>query len=163
MLPKNKAQNLFVPGQRFSRAFVIEAKRCCSSAAASFYSGMPDARGIEIAEGFAALGMWVDAWDALEELPPSARLHPDVLAVRLSIWAGLPRWGMGCEIARLVGPGSEAGIMEAARRFHLEHAKALCAAGDVHAARAVAAALVAVGPEGNEESNLAWARQPVPS
>lgn len=45
-----------------------------------------------------------DAWEVLETIPPLLKLGPDVLRVRLMICAGLERWEMGQEIARVVGP-----------------------------------------------------------
>jgi hypothetical protein len=39
------------------------------------------------AEGFAALGMWEDAWLAIEGLPDSLRVHPYVLARSVSVLA----------------------------------------------------------------------------
>ena len=66
------------------------------------------------AEGLAFLGLYVESWEVVETLPSSARLLPEVLAVRLLICAGLPRFELGREIARIVGPRSPEGIREAA-------------------------------------------------
>ena len=64
-------------------------------------------RTIAEAEGLAFLGLYVEAWEALETLPPSARLLPEVLAVRLLICAGLPRFELGREIGfSVLRPGS---------------------------------------------------------
>ena len=48
-------------------------------------------RTIAEAEGLAFLGLYVESWEAVETLPSSVRLFPEVLAVRLLICAGLPR------------------------------------------------------------------------
>ena len=105
-------------------------------------------RTIAEAEGLAFLGLYVESWEAVETQPSSVRLFPEVLAVRLLICAGLPRFELGREIARIVGPGSAEGIREAAGRFRLADALALCAAGDMDGARAAVAAMAVVWPEG---------------
>jgi len=40
------------------------------------------------------------AWNQLEEIDPSERLHPQVLGLRPGVLKGLERWQMGAEIAR---------------------------------------------------------------
>jgi len=42
---------------------------------------------LQVAEGYAALGMWEDAWCALEDLPDSLRVHPRVLGRSVSVLA----------------------------------------------------------------------------
>ena len=84
----------------------------------------------------------------LETLPPADRVRPAVLAVRLMVCQGLARWELGQEVARYIGPDDDSMHREAAGRFHLGHAIALCAAGDVVAARAAVGALAVVWPEG---------------
>ncbi|MES2466371.1 MAG: hypothetical protein V4675_03630 [Verrucomicrobiota bacterium] len=101
-----------------------------------------------IAEGFVLLGMLVDAWDTLEELPASCRALPEALKVRLMICTRLDHWEMGKEIAGVIKPEHDYEVREAAGRFHLDHAIALCAAGNVPGARVALAALSLVWPEG---------------
>ena len=108
---------------------------------------MTEGRIIDEADGLASLGLYGDAREVLETLPPAHRVRPAVLAVRLMICQGLARWELGAEVARYIGPGDAARQREAAGRFHLGHAIALCAAGDVLRARAAVAALSAVWPE----------------
>jgi hypothetical protein len=102
---------------------------------------MTTARLIDEAEGLAFLGLYVDAWEVLESLPPADRVRPAVLAVRLVICLGMARWELGQEVVRCIGAEDEAGHREAAGRFHLGHAIALCAAGEVQLARAAVGAL----------------------
>ncbi len=109
---------------------------------------MTEARLIEEADGLASLGLYEDAWEVLESLPPADRLRPAVFAVRLMVCQGLKRWELGTEVSRYIGPGDEARHREAAGRFHLAHAIALCAAGDIAAARAAVGALAIVWPDG---------------
>ena len=92
--------------------------------------------------------MLVDAWNALEALPPSSRTLTDALKVRLMICTKLDHWEMGKEIAAVLSPGQDYQVREAAGRFHLAHAIALCASGDIAGARAAIAALSTVWPEG---------------
>jgi hypothetical protein len=87
----------------------------------------------------------VEAWEVLESPPPADRVRPSVLAVRLVICLGTARWELGQEVARCIGADDEASHREAAGRFHLGHAIALCAAGEVQLARG---ALSVVWPEG---------------
>ncbi len=57
---------------------------------------------IQEAEGTASLGLWVEAWDLLETLPPHVRVNEEALAVRLRICTGLQRGEMGRVICRLI-------------------------------------------------------------
>lgn len=100
------------------------------------------------AEGFAELGLYDFAWEVLETLPPADRVRPAVLAVRLMVCLGMARWELGQEVARYIGPEDDSRHREAAGRFHLGHAIALCAAGEVLRARAAVGALAVVWPEG---------------
>lgn len=61
---------------------------------------------IEKAEGFVTLGMGVEAWETLEDLPPGAKNVPRVLELRLESLVCLRNWPM----AEILG-GSLAGIM----------------------------------------------------
>ena len=59
----------------------------------------------------------------------------------------MARWELGQEVARYIGPDDDSRHREAAGRFHLGHAIALCAAGEVLRARAAVGALAIVWPE----------------
>ena len=106
------------------------------------------ARLINEADGLASLGLYSDAWEVLESLPPTDRVLPAALAVRLMVCLGMARWELGQEVVRCIGPGDASKHREAAGRFHLGHAIALCAAGEVQLARGAFEALSAVWPEG---------------
>jgi hypothetical protein len=107
-------------------------------------------RAISEARGYAEIGLWQDAWECLENLPPSDRALPAALAVRLSVCAGLHRWEMGTEIVRLFSPGLPLDLREAAGRYHLAHAESLCAAGSIASAKEAVRELSIVWPEGRE-------------
>ncbi len=92
--------------------------------------------------------MVVDAWDTLEELPASCRAPPKALKVRFMICTTLDHWEMGKVIAEYINPRHDYEVREAAGRFHLDHAAALCAAGEVLEARAALLAMTIVWPEG---------------
>jgi hypothetical protein len=51
-----------------------------------------DARHLTAAEGFAELGMYLDANAELEEIDAEVRHVAEVLTVRVSIYAGLEKW-----------------------------------------------------------------------
>jgi len=70
------------------------------------------------AQGFADLGMWQDAWEAIEALPGSDRATPGVLRLRLRCCAHLDGWGTGSKIAKILEGGAEAD-RESAARFYL--------------------------------------------
>lgn len=55
------------------------------------------------AEGFMELGMFPDAWNALEELPPEQRASPQVFGFRVKILVALKK----LEEARIVAEGME--------------------------------------------------------
>lgn len=55
------------------------------------------------AEGYADLGMWQEAWDSLDEVPPAERATPAVMRIRIRCCAPLEAWGIGEEIAYLMG------------------------------------------------------------
>lgn len=70
------------------------------------------------AEGLAELGLWEDAWDALEALPPDERSAPAVLRVRLACCPPLNGWELGKHIADLLREGAEEDRKSAAAFFH---------------------------------------------
>ena len=47
---------------------------------------------IERAQGFMELGLSEEAWNTLEDLPPDAKNHPDVLSLRVRILAHEKEW-----------------------------------------------------------------------
>jgi tetratricopeptide (TPR) repeat protein len=49
-------------------------------------------RCLDAAHGFITLGMFQDAWDELENLPPEFRSNDVVLALRIEIFQGLKKW-----------------------------------------------------------------------
>lgn len=49
-------------------------------------------RNLDAALGYLALGMYQDAWDELESLPPELRANDHVLDLRISIYQGLEKW-----------------------------------------------------------------------
>jgi hypothetical protein len=91
---------------------------------------------IEAALGFLGLGMPLEAFAELEEIPAAKRSHPRVLRARFEVCRALGQWELGAEIARhlsglepddplhvanlalcarhLEGPGAAAEILEAA-------------------------------------------------
>jgi hypothetical protein len=61
----------------------------------------PD-RELNTAEGLVIIGLYQDAWDTIEELPPEFETLPRVLRVRLACCIGLDAWERGSEIASLM-------------------------------------------------------------
>ena len=51
-----------------------------------------DQKHLSAAEGFVALGMYLDADAELDNIDPLCRATPEVLAVRLEIYSGLEKW-----------------------------------------------------------------------
>lgn len=85
------------------------------------------------AEGLAELGLWEDAWEALEALPAPDRATPQTLRVRLACCPPLGAWEIGRHVADLLRDGTEADRQAAARYFHAVALKWL-AEGDRYAA-----------------------------
>jgi len=50
------------------------------------------------AEGYAALGMWEEAWQALEGLPDSLRVHPKVLGHSVAVLANMD-WAKAMQLS----------------------------------------------------------------
>lgn len=88
-------------------------------------------------------------------------MRPAVLQVRLMVCTGLERLELGSEVARVIPPIYRLEVREAAGRFHLAHAQALCGVGDIVGARAAVAALSAVWPERRELALDSKALEPV--
>ncbi|HEX8310879.1 MAG TPA: hypothetical protein VF614_06160 [Chthoniobacteraceae bacterium] len=51
-----------------------------------------DRQHLTVVEGYAELGMYLDAQEELENIEPGVRQLAEVLAVRLLIYNGLKRW-----------------------------------------------------------------------
>lgn len=103
---------------------------------------------IREADQRAGAGLFLDAWEVLETLPPRCRQLPAALRVRLLICTGLARWRVGAAIAAKIAPDEALAVREAAGKFYLAHAQAMLA--DQHVSGAVEAvkACRAVWPEG---------------
>jgi hypothetical protein len=114
-------------------------------------------RMIRAAEGFAFLGLWADAWDALESLPAAKRAQPAVYAVRLTRCTHLKKWELGNELVPTIHHGCLLKEREAAGKFLLAYAGAQCSAGDISGARESVSALAAVWPEGRDRAIVARA------
>lgn len=98
------------------------------------------------AEGFAELGLWKDAWLALEELPADLRASPAALRVRLLCCPALEAWEIGNHVANLLRDGDNLD-REAAARFLHEVAKDHVHHGRIEPARDAVAAGVNCWPE----------------
>lgn len=55
---------------------------------------------IEAAIGYAGLGMPIEAFGELEEIPAAKRAHPRVLKARFEVCRAARQWELGAEIAR---------------------------------------------------------------
>ncbi|SRR6266480_2512575 len=60
----------------------------------------PDKQFLEVACGYAELGMYPDANAELEKIDPFNRAAPEVLALRIAIYGGLKKWELMAEIAK---------------------------------------------------------------
>ncbi|MCH7226766.1 hypothetical protein [Haloferula sp. A504] len=79
------------------------------------------------AEGLADLGLWQDAWEALEAFPAEERATPAALRVRLRCCPGVGAWEIGEHLAATLREGKEADRETAAGFYHalaVFHAKA---------------------------------------
>lgn len=73
----------------------------------------------------------------IESQTAAGRLNPDAVAVRLLVCAGLEKWGMGCELVKLITRGFPLAVRESSGRFHLAHAES-CAAAEMSRPRRTA-------------------------
>lgn len=71
------------------------------------------------AGGYADLGLWQEAWDALEALPPEERATPAALRARLRCCPGLGSWDVGEYVAKLLSDGGKADRASAAAFYML--------------------------------------------
>lgn len=82
------------------------------------------------AEGFIALGLPLDAWETLEDLPSEAKNHPRVLELRLEILCHEKEWRK----AVILGESITAVLPQSAQA-HFWLAVARCQSGDVEGAK----------------------------
>ncbi len=73
---------------------------------------------IEEAEGYIALGMFQDAWLALDEIPTDRQLSSAVLRCRALCLMGFEAWSRGEAVALILGEGDEDDRRMAAAFFH---------------------------------------------
>ncbi len=79
------------------------------------------------ADGLADLGIWKEAWEALEALPPVGRATIAALRIRLRCCAGLRLWDLGSDLAARFSEGAASVL---ASKLHLDHARHLLRSGD---------------------------------
>jgi hypothetical protein len=110
------------------------------------------AQTVKRAEGFAMLGMHVDAWEEIETLPPDSgvRLQPAVIAVRLKACTGLRKWEIGLVFCKCAEDSRDPGLHEAAGRFYLSLAECLTAERELGTARKYIALMSAIWPDGRD-------------
>ena len=85
---------------------------------------------VEKAEGFTTLGLNLDAWETLEDLPSEAKHHPRVLELRLEILCHEKEW----QKAEILGESIIAALPRSAlARYYL--AVARCQSGDMAGAK----------------------------
>lgn len=101
------------------------------------------------AEGYFQLGMFADAWEVLEDLPPADRTEPLTLELRLRILTRLEKWELGEHVARVLVTSAvePAKCRETVARFYHAHARALALAGDSTASKDQIRAAVEAWPE----------------
>ena len=81
------------------------------------------------ADGYADLGMWGDACEALDALPVEVRTVPRALRVRLRCCPPLGAWGLGEHVAGLLRDGNRFDRACSAGFYHA-NARRLLQAGD---------------------------------
>ena len=112
---------------QISKVFTVQALRESSR-------GASNSRVNDEASGFADLGMWQDAWEALEAMPADQRGTPEALRVRLRCCPGVGAWDIGEHLAGLLRDG-DAIDREVSARFHHALAVYHARAGNVDAAK----------------------------
>jgi predicted Zn-dependent protease len=55
---------------------------------------------LEAAEGYLTLGMPIDAWDELENIPAEQRALPEVLKMRVDACRFMEKWDIAAEVSR---------------------------------------------------------------
>jgi hypothetical protein len=109
-----------------------------------------NSRVIRQAEGFADLGLFIDAWGAVESLPPKDRTAEEIVAIRLKVCTCLQKWALGNELVKLVTGRHTLKTREAAGRFLLTHSDYLCTEGFRDPALRQIQMLATIWPEGRE-------------
>ena len=94
---------------------------------------------IEKAEGFLTLGMGVDAWEILEDLPTAAKNHQRVLELRLEILCHEKEWHK----AVILGESITAALPQSAKA-HYWLAAARCQSEDVAGAKTALKAAIEI-------------------
>jgi len=81
----------------------------------------PDSVHLQAAQGWFELGNCVEATEELEQISPNLRGHPDVLVVRLKIYAAAGKWEYVVEVAKAISemvPESPFGWFHLAYALH---------------------------------------------
>ncbi|MDA7921300.1 tetratricopeptide repeat protein [Verrucomicrobiales bacterium] len=89
---------------------------------------------IKKATGYCELGMFSDAWDLIESLPPEEKTKAPVLDLRLRILTAFSQWELGEHIAELLLYAGESESHTVAR-FHHSRARAFYEIGEYQKAR----------------------------
>ena len=100
-------------------------------------------------EGFADLGMFREAWEAMEELPPDHRTDPHALRIRLRCCPPVGAWDIGEHVAGLLRDGERLDKACAAGFYHA-NARRLLETGNRQGAADNIKAAVATFPECRE-------------
>jgi tetratricopeptide (TPR) repeat protein len=82
---------------------------------------MTDQKLLEYAQGWAELGLPLEAHEELDRITPTVRGHPDVIMVRYLIYASAKKWEMAAELAEIicnVVPQDPAGFIKLALALH---------------------------------------------
>ena len=106
---------------------------------------------IREAEGYAESGMYQEAWDRIDDLPPSARLWLDAIALRLLICARLSKWTIGSELVKLVDLPLPLKVREAGGRYLLALSNCVCAFRLHDEAKEALSHAMRIWPEGGDE------------
>lgn len=84
---------------------------------------------IKEATGYCELGMFSDAWDLIESLPPEEKTKAATLDLRLQILTALSQWDLGEHLAELLLYAGESESRTVAR-FHHSRARAFYDIGE---------------------------------
>ncbi|MCW1885618.1 hypothetical protein OKA04_12840 [Luteolibacter flavescens] len=101
------------------------------------------------AEGYAELGLHYEAWDFIEDLPPSMRTTFPIMRVRLRCALAMEAWDMTETLAVMLGTGNEqdaaysAGVLQQLAAIHLLR-------GDERRARVLLRAALQIWPAQRE-------------
>jgi hypothetical protein len=94
------------------------------------------------------LGLYTEAEDLVDALPPGTSESPRATVVKLMICEARGEWSEGEKLAEGITMKCSANERQAAGRFLLALAMARCGAGEFKGARAAVVALCRVWPEG---------------